>query len=151
MSKIVEVNEDGDVVCEINTRHPSHFSDSKYIDVTDIEDSKKPKCGFKHSGGKNFHKPVKDVKKKQEDFYNWFESMLDTEIFITVDQQTKSKVKQAVDSIDDYDKIDSMNGFFFGLLVEYIDENGAIPDQDMIDLLKIKSDRIFNTLRERER
>jgi len=149
MRKLVEVDKDGIVICEISTKSNTDFKDKKYIDITDIEDSKKPKCGFKHDGEKKFSKPAKDIKKKKEDFYSWFESMADKEIFVTVDSQIKNKVKQTVDSMDDYDEIDSMNGFFFGLLIEYIDENGSVPDKDMISLLKIKSDRILKTLQER--
>ncbi|MCK5643796.1 MAG: hypothetical protein KAJ19_23550 [Gammaproteobacteria bacterium] len=151
MRKFVEINEDGNVICEIDSLgNGEQFSDKpNYIDITDIEESKRPRGGHKHTGGKNFTNPARDMGKKHAKTYDWFESMLDTEIFISVSQQVKAKVEQTIKSIDDFDKLDGINGFFFGALVEYIEDNNSVPDQADIDKLIIQSEKIIKALNDR--
>lgn len=151
MKRFVEVDGDGNVICEINASgNTEEFSDeSKYIDITDVEEDKRPRCGHKHTGGKNFTNPAKDIGAKRGKVNAMFESMVDNDILIDVSTQTKAKTVLTINSIEDHDKLNSLNGAFFRLLVEFIDENNGIPNQEEIDSLIKHSEKIIQVMIDR--
>jgi len=152
MKRFVEVDVDGNVICEIDTQsNGDQFSDeSKYVDITEIVEGNRPRCGYKHTGGKNFINPARNLSSKREKVSGIFESMLGDDVLIEVSQQTKAKVITVLNSFDDYDKLDNLNGIFFRLTVGFIDENNGLPNEEEIDSLIVHSEKILQVMIERE-